>query len=292
METMEKRNGFGIASLILGIVGFLTGFIVIGIFLDIVAIILGIIAISSKKQKSGLGIAGLIIASIGLLLMILIGSILSTISTNDSSTEISSETVMKSEDNSGEKEKNITEKNISSDDLSITEYDYENTIGSTLHFLIIKNNSNKTVKINSNCTALDSSGETIGANSSELYALGAGCESILVDYFDNVSDIEKYEYTLNVKEDSVYDSVIQDIEVQTSVQEDKVIISCTNDGSEPAQFVEAYALFFSNGDVIDYGSTYFTDDDLELKSGATISEQIEVYGKKFDDVKIFIVGRR
>ena len=290
METIEKKNGLGIASLTLGIVGFLTGFLGIGILLDIISIILGIVAISSKKHKSGLGIAGLIIASVGLILMLLIGTSFSHIVSNDNSTEISSKTTT---NNIGTpKEETSVNNAIATTDLNITEYDYENEIGDTLHFLVIKNNSSKTVKIDSNCTALDSSGTVIGADSSELYALGSDCESILIDYFDSVSGIDKYEYTLNVKEDPFYDSIIQDITVETSVQEDKVIISCTNNGTEAAEFVEAYALFFSNGELIGYGSTYITDDDSELKAGSTISEQIEIYGKSFDDVNIYITGRR
>lgn len=71
-------NGLGIASFVLAILGFLTAFIVIGILLDIIAIILGVIAIASKKQKSGLGIAGVIIATISILLMIFIGSLFSS----------------------------------------------------------------------------------------------------------------------------------------------------------------------------------------------------------------------
>lgn len=66
-------NGLGIASLVLGILGFLTAFIIIGILLDIIAIVLGIIAIVSKKQKSELGIAGLIIGTISIILVIFIG---------------------------------------------------------------------------------------------------------------------------------------------------------------------------------------------------------------------------
>jgi hypothetical protein len=58
----QKKNGLGIASLILGIVGFLTGIFMIGILFDIVAIILGIIAITSEKNNKGLAIGGVVIS--------------------------------------------------------------------------------------------------------------------------------------------------------------------------------------------------------------------------------------
>lgn len=68
----QLSNGFGIASLVLSILGFLTAFLIFGIFLDIFAIILGIISILIKKQKSGFGLAGIIISVISMLLTILI----------------------------------------------------------------------------------------------------------------------------------------------------------------------------------------------------------------------------
>ncbi len=65
-ETKQLSSSLGVASLIVGIVGFLTGFIVIGILFDVIAIVLAIIALNSKKSKNGLAVAGMIIAIIGL----------------------------------------------------------------------------------------------------------------------------------------------------------------------------------------------------------------------------------
>ena len=58
----KKRRGFGIAALVLGILGFLTAYFLIGLLLDVLAIIFGLIAIISKKRKSVLGVIGLVIA--------------------------------------------------------------------------------------------------------------------------------------------------------------------------------------------------------------------------------------
>jgi hypothetical protein len=68
----QKKNGLGIASLILGIIGFLTGIFIIGILLDIVAIILGIIAIASEKNKKGLAIGGVVISVTSIISVIII----------------------------------------------------------------------------------------------------------------------------------------------------------------------------------------------------------------------------
>lgn len=75
-EKRALKDGLGIASFVTGIIGFLTGFIFIGIFLDIVAIILGVIAILSKKSKKGLAIAGVVVGGLGLLTMIFLISIM------------------------------------------------------------------------------------------------------------------------------------------------------------------------------------------------------------------------
>lgn len=72
METQNKKNSLAIASLVLGILGFLTAIFVVGIFLDIIAIILGIISIKKQNRDKGLSIAGIIIGGISILLIIVI----------------------------------------------------------------------------------------------------------------------------------------------------------------------------------------------------------------------------
>ena len=62
-------------------------------------------------------------------------------------------------------------------------------------------------------------------------------------------------------------------------------------GSEPADFVEGYVLFFKNGQLVHYESSYFTDDDSELKPGETISKQITSY-EEFDSMQFYLTGKR
>ena len=68
-QKRELKNGLGIASFVIGIIGFLTGFIAIGMYFDIIAVILGVIALVSKKNKKGFAIAGLLIAASGFIIM-------------------------------------------------------------------------------------------------------------------------------------------------------------------------------------------------------------------------------
>jgi hypothetical protein len=60
----HASNGLAIASLVLGIIGFLTGFFGIGILLGLVAVVLGIISLVKHHGGKGMAIAGLILGAI------------------------------------------------------------------------------------------------------------------------------------------------------------------------------------------------------------------------------------
>ena len=101
----------------------------------------------------------------------------------------------------------------------------------------------------------------------------------------------RMEYELSVKEEKYYDCVISDLSYESVSAKDKEIVSVTNNGSEAAEFVEVYALFFKEGKIVDFDSTYFVDDDYELKPGKTITEELHCY-EDYDSVEFFLTGRR
>lgn len=175
--------------------------------------------------------------------------------------------------------------------MSVEEYYYENTIGDTLYFLIVTNNSKETVSIEVNAVAKDSEGQLVGATGTDEEAVGSGETVCLTNYFSDVQGAANFEYTMTVKKDQYYESVANDLLIEESRTDKKVILTCTNNGDEAAEFVEAYALFFSEGKLIGYDSTYITDDDSEIKAGATISDELSYY-KIYDDVKVYVHGRR
>ncbi len=81
-------------------------------------------------------------------------------------------------------------------------------------------------------------------------------------------------------------------EVVQNINDKNVVVTATNNGTEAAKFVEAYALFLdSSGNVVEYGSTYITDGDSEIKPGATLSKQITSY-EPFDKVEVFFTARK
>lgn len=71
----EKVSAFGIIAFILSIIGFMTGFLRIGVAFDVVAIILAIIVLIKSKRKptkKGLPIAGISVAAVSLIFMAII----------------------------------------------------------------------------------------------------------------------------------------------------------------------------------------------------------------------------
>lgn len=179
---------------------------------------------------------------------------------------------------------------VSDDDFEKTEYMYSSTFA-TMDYLVIKNNSEATVGISGNATALDGSGNVVGAANCSIDVLGPGEQSICYFYFDNVQNVDHIDYQLSYSEDIYYKPVISNLEVQASVNDSNVVVTATNKGDYAAEFVEAYALFFdASGNIVDTAENYIVDDDSEIKPGATLSAQLDTYDS-FDHVEVYMTGR-
>lgn len=176
--------------------------------------------------------------------------------------------------------------------LDCTEYSYENSIGDTMYFLVVKNNSPYTLRLTSNAVAKDSEGKAIGAADADEYAVESGFSACLLHYFGGVKDAETIEYSLKAKEDSVYAPVLSDLQYDISQTDKKAIITVSNTGNEAAKFVEVHGLFFKEGKFVYSSSTYCVDDDSELKPGDSISKDLDCYGSDFDTVEIYFSGRK
>lgn len=189
----------------------------------------------------------------------------------------------------------ISEETENNDDLrsqmQVTEYLFENTIGDTIVFLVTKNNSDKTVSIETNATAKDKVGNTIGAADGEEMAVAPGQEVCVVNYFDGVVGVSDFDYMMKVKEEEHYKPVIDDLQIDESRAGNNVVVSIKNNGSEPVEFVSVSVLFFKGGNIIYYDSGYITDSDSEIKPGETISKDFSYY-QGYDNVKIYYRGRK
>ena len=74
--------------------------------------------------------------------------------------------------------------------------------------------------------------------------------------------------------------VIHNLSSQITINDANVVVSVTNEGTEEVEFVQAYALFLDGqGNIVGQDNTYVTDNDSEIKPGATITKQLTVYGQ-------------
>ena len=182
------------------------------------------------------------------------------------------------------------ESGISDEDFDIREIRYDNEFA-TMEYLVIKNNSEKAVEITGNATALSADGSVVGAADCSINVLGPGEESIAYFYFSNVTDVAEVDYSLSYNEAKYYEPVIKDLGLEVNVNDSNVVVLVTNNGSKPAMFVEAYALFYdANNNVVYASSGFVMDSDSEIKPGATLSEQISAY-EAFDHVEVYLTGR-
>lgn len=174
--------------------------------------------------------------------------------------------------------------------LETEQYSYTSMSTFRYNFLKVTNNSKYDLRLNVTATFYDEGGNMVAVKDTSQEAVESGEDTLLVFLPDN--DYTRVEYKISAKEEPTYECVRSDITYSGSIVEDKVILTLVNTGTEPAEFVEAYVLFFKDGVLVDHDSTYFTDDDHELKPGALMNKELHAYGTEFDSYEVFITGRR
>ena len=172
--------------------------------------------------------------------------------------------------------------------LKVTEYSYSSDFWH-YSFLVIENTSDFNIEVSADVKFYNDANELIGAKSAEQEAFEKGTKIVL--YFMPDEKFSRMEYELSVSEEDYYECVVSDLSYETVSAKNKEIVSVTNNGNEAAEFVEGYALFFKGDKVVGFDSTYFVDDDSELKSGKTITKEIDCY-EDYDSVQFFFTGRR
>lgn len=173
----------------------------------------------------------------------------------------------------------------------LADYTMGNGSGYVNHFIIVKNNTGETMDITTSSLAYDEAGTMVAATDAYQDAIGAGCTSIIREYYDTEAMIASYETTVSSSPSEYYASVIQDLSYVQNDISNGAVFQVTNNGQEPAEYVEGYALFFLDGTLVDSYSAYFTDDDGELKPGKTISKQLDSY-EEFDTIEFYLSGSR
>lgn len=193
--------------------------------------------------------------------------------------------------NTNENTNEPTKKEVSSSDIEVLEeYTYSDGFWYTYHFVVIKNNSSKPVSISTSTLAYKSDDSLISTAEGEVNVIGAGATTIYYEAFETEEEIAYYETEMSIDENPYYDCPMADLTYVKTDIEDGAIFQVTNNGTEPIDFVEGYALFTKDGKVVSWESHYFTDDDSEIKPNKTISKQFSAY-EKFDTVKFYLTGR-
>lgn len=154
------------------------------------------------------------------------------------------------------------------------------------YFLVVKNISDKNIRIDASVLAKDSTGNILGAEKDFIKVLAPRQEAIMDFYFDDAGAAENFEYTLIAEENKKDESYIDKITCEVSINKNKLIILITNSGEEDIDNVIVQALFFSGGEIIDSDKPW----DVQIKAGNTIPVQLECSEGEFDDFQLYVYG--
>ncbi|MCR4923645.1 MAG: hypothetical protein K5931_06505 [Lachnospiraceae bacterium] len=194
----------------------------------------------------------------------------------------------------GDKNKSRDKVTESQDIEIVKEYTLKREDGSSgyiYRFLIIHNKGKKTLKVSSQSLALDQQGKIVAAADSDFEALGANCTSVMREAYKTGEDVAGYDTKLSAGESALYESVIEDLEFEENDIDGGAVFLVTNRGERPAGYVKGQALFFKGDELVDSEELYFTDQDFEIKSGETVSKQINsLYD--FDRIEFYLSGKR
>jgi hypothetical protein len=90
-------------------------------------------------------------------------------------------------------------------------------------------------------------------------------------------------------DESYYSPIVSSLVMEVSPAKEKAVISVTNNGDKPAQFVKFTAIFFKGDKPVYIEWGYCVDDDSEIKPGKTQRSEATSF-EKFDSVKVYLTG--
>ena len=156
-------------------------------------------------------------------------------------------------------------------------------------YLLITNDSGKDCNLDINVDFFKD-GKNVGTTSNYIDAVAKG--TTVCGDFSCDEDFNSYEYKVDASDLSSYEvPVDQDLALEVSQLTNKVIVSLTNNGKTPANYVWYDVFFYKNGKLVDHNYNYCYDDDSEIKPGATERSECSFYGEGgFDDAKVYFHG--
>ena len=157
------------------------------------------------------------------------------------------------------------------------------------YFLVVKNNSEKTIRIYSSAIAYDKKGEEVGVAEGGTYALPSGCETALYHEFQSTENAKKFTYDLEAVEETYYQPAIQNVKLSIKKLDKKAIVKCKNTGEDDIEYLKARILFFKGKKLVEDTLEDFTNSKKIIVPGKEITKQF-VPIKDFDDVKVYLYG--
>lgn len=172
--------------------------------------------------------------------------------------------------------------------IEVTEYKTSGRRNNYVAFELV-NNSGFDLELEMNLLYKDAEGNVIGADNESRILVNSGDKTAAYFLVDKVP--ETVEYTLSAMQQERVFSGVQYLSYEYAMMSDKVIVSVTNDGDIPVQYVEATVLFFNKGKFVGATDNFLTDSQSEIKPGKKISEELELYDQVFDSVQIYLTGK-
>lgn len=189
-------------------------------------------------------------------------------------------------------EKTESEINLA-DMMEIQEYSCTVDNSFMYYILYVTNDSDTTVSIEMNVTALDSSGNMVGSSSDGTKAVEPGQTAGIWTTFDEWNKIESFDYTLTVSEETDYSPIYSDLAIDYNTTDSGVIVSVSNNSDNTAEFVWIDVVYLKNGKMVNFSELSFMDGNQQLLPGVTLSAEGTCYSDSgFDEVILAVNGRR
>lgn len=170
-------------------------------------------------------------------------------------------------------------------DFEIREYTFTDELGYLDYLLIVTNHSDSTVDFDCNTNAYEENETLIGTNYNRINTIepgNSGCMefNFQFDYADH------FVYDLYYETSSAI-SATEDLETDETISGNHVTAACTNTGTENLQYLRADVLFFKDGELVDYSTSYlYEEGGNTLSPGGTISHTFDSR-EEFDDYEIY-----
>ena len=193
--------------------------------------------------------------------------------------------------NSGGLGKNTNDtKTVTIEDFDIKHY-LRGSNSYSYDYAIVTNNSDQTVRIDIEATAVDKDNNMLAIASGDVYVIGPKETVITYLTFRDLDSYDHIEYEYKIKKSSYYKPVIGNLSYELIENSKNIIISVTNNGSYAAEFVKGYILWFDAKDnLIGVTDKYIVDDNSEIKSGETEKSQFSK-NSKYDHYEVYFSGR-